>query len=54
MKEIPAWGADTIETRMRARIRETIEMIVEAELEAALGAAPSVQVVGSQNLGTLS
>jgi transposase-like protein len=43
-KEIPAWGADTIEARMRTRIRETIEMVVEEELEAALGAAPSARV----------
>ena len=42
-KEIP-WGADTIEARMRIRIRATIEMVVEEELEAALGAAPSARV----------
>jgi transposase-like protein len=43
-KVIPTWGPDTIEARMRTRIRETIEMVVEEELEAALGAAPSVRV----------
>jgi hypothetical protein len=43
-KAIPTWGPDTIEARMRTRIRETIEMVVEEELEAALGAAPSVRV----------
>ena len=43
-KEIPTWGPDTIETRMRIRIRETIQMVVEEELEAALGAAPSARV----------
>jgi len=43
-KEIPAYGPDTIEAQMRARIRETIEAIVEEELEAALGAAKSVRV----------
>ena len=44
-KAISPWGPDTIEARMRMRIRETIEMVVEEELEAALGAAPSVRVV---------
>lgn len=43
-KEIPAWGPDTIEARMRTRIRETIEMVVEEELEATLGAALSARV----------
>lgn len=43
-KEIPAFGPDTIETRMRERIRETIEAIVDDELEAAVGAAKSVRV----------
>ena len=38
------WGPDTIEARMRARIRETIEAIVDAELEAALGAEKSARV----------
>jgi transposase-like protein len=43
-KEIPVFGADTIEARMRARIRETIEAIVEEELEVAVGAAKSVRI----------
>ena len=43
-KQIPAFGPDTIEARMRARIRETIEAIVEEELEAAVGAARSMRV----------
>lgn len=30
-------GPDTIEARIRTRIRDTIEAIVEEELEAALG-----------------
>ncbi len=37
-------GADTIELRMRERIRATIEEIVEEELAAALGAGPSSRV----------
>jgi len=43
-KEIPAYGSDTIEQRMRLRIRETIEAIVDEELEAALGAEKSARV----------
>ena len=43
-KDIPTWGPDTIEERMRRRIRDTIEMVVEEELEAALGAGPSARV----------
>jgi putative transposase len=43
-KEIPTWGPDTIEARMRTRIRETIALVVEEELEAALGAAPSARI----------
>jgi putative transposase len=39
-----AFGPDTIEARMRTRIRETIEAIVEEELEAALGAEKSARV----------
>ena len=38
------WTADTIEARMRLRIRETIEAVVEEELEATLGAALSARV----------
>jgi transposase-like protein len=49
-KEIPTWGPDTIEARMRTRIRETIERVVDEELEAALSAAPSVRV-GEARLG---
>jgi putative transposase len=39
--EAPKIGGDTIELRMRERIRATIEEIVEEELAAALGAGPS-------------
>jgi hypothetical protein len=42
-KEVPAWSANTIEARMRTRIRETIEAVVEEELETALGAARSAR-----------
>src|SRR5262249_5857937 len=38
------FGADTIEERIRARIQQTIEAIVEEELEVALGAARSARV----------
>ncbi len=38
--EARAFGPDTIECVMRERVRATIEVIVEEELEAALGAAP--------------
>lgn len=37
-------GADTIERVMRERVRNTIERIVEEELEAALGAVRSARV----------
>src|SRR5207244_12262349 len=37
-------GADTIECVMRERVRDTIERIVEEELEAALGASRSARV----------
>jgi len=43
-EEIPAFGPDSIEMVMRARVRETIEAIVEEELEAALGARKSARV----------
>jgi transposase-like protein len=43
-KEIPAFGPDSIEIAMRTRIRETIEALVEEELDAALGARKSVRV----------
>jgi putative transposase len=42
--EAPRAGGDTIELRMRERIRATIEEIVEEELAAALGAGPSSRV----------
>jgi hypothetical protein len=38
------FDTDTIEARMRMRIRETITTIVEEELEAALGAEKSARV----------
>lgn len=44
------FGADTIEQAMRERVRQTIEMIVEQELEAALGAGRS-QRVGEVRVG---
>jgi putative transposase len=44
--EAPRMGGDTIELRMRERIRATIEEIVEEELAAALGAGPSSRVEG--------
>lgn len=43
-KAIPVYGPDTIETRMRIRIRETIQALVEEELEATLGAEKSARV----------
>jgi transposase-like protein len=43
-KEILQFGPDSIEVAMRARVRETIEAIVEEELEAALGARKSARV----------
>src|SRR5262249_18663707 len=43
-KEIPAFWSDTIEARIGARVRETIEAMVEEELEAVVGAAKSVRV----------
>jgi putative transposase len=39
-----AWGPDTIEAAIRDRIRGMIEMIVDEELEAALGAGRSQRV----------
>lgn len=44
------FDGDTIEQAMRRRVRETIEMIVGEELEAALGAGRSVRV-GQERLG---
>jgi transposase-like protein len=43
-KEIPAFGADSIEMAMRLRIRDTIEELVQQELDAALGAVKSARV----------
>jgi putative transposase len=43
-KEIPAFGADSIEMAMRLRIRDTIEELVKQELDAALGAGKSARV----------
>ncbi len=34
LRQAEALGSDTIEARMRTRVRETIEAIVEQELEA--------------------
>ena len=48
--EAPTFGPDTIETVMRLRIRDTIEWLVEDELEAALGATKSARV-GAQRQG---
>jgi transposase-like protein len=47
-KAIPAFGPDSIEMGMRTRIRETIEQLVNEELEAALGARKSVRVGDSR------
>ena len=49
-EEAPEFGRDSIEMMMRGRIRETIEEIVEEELDAALGAEKS-QRVGAQRAG---
>ena len=48
--EEEAFGPDSIESVMRERIRATIEVLVEQELEAALGAAKSARV-GSDRAG---
>ena len=47
-------GADTIELRMRERIRATIEEIVEEELAAALGAGPSPVTTQAVNEGPVT
>ena len=44
VRQADPFGPDTIEARMRRRIRETIEVIVEEELEIALGAEKSARV----------
>jgi transposase-like protein len=43
-KEIPAFGPDSIEMAMRLWIRDTIEGLVNQELDAALGAVKSARV----------
>src|SRR5690606_3463698 len=43
-KEVPAFGPDSIELAMRLRIRDTIEELVQQELESALGAVKSARV----------
>lgn len=43
-EEAAEFGPDTIEQVMRERVGGAIEAIVEEELEAALGAAPSARV----------
>ena len=48
--EAVAFGPDTIETMMRLRIRDTIERLVEEELEVTLGATKSARV-GDQRHG---
>jgi len=48
-KHIPVFGTDSIEVVIRARVRETIEAIVDKELEAALGAKKSARV-GARDL----
>ena len=47
------FGPDSIEKAMRERIRETIEALVEEELEIALGAARSERI-GSRHEGRSS
>ena len=44
------WGADTIEAEIRERVRGMIEVIIEEELESALGAGRS-QRVGTARIG---
>ena len=51
-KEIPLFGRDSIEQAMRQRIRDTIEALVQEELEAALGASKSARV-GEQRQATV-
>jgi putative transposase len=43
-KETPGFGPDSIEIAMRLRIRDTIEALVQEELDAALGAVKSARV----------
>jgi transposase-like protein len=49
-KEIRPFGRDSIEQAMRQRIRDTIEALVQEELDAALGASKSARV-GEQRQG---
>ena len=49
-KEVIKFDRDTIEREIRERVRHIIEEVVDAELEAALGAPPS-QRVGAQRQG---
>jgi hypothetical protein len=48
--EVVAYRPDTIETMMRLRIRNTIERLVDEELETALGATKSARV-GAERQG---
>ena len=48
--DVAQYGPDTIETVMRLRIRDTIERLVDEELETALGASKSARV-GEQRQG---
>jgi transposase-like protein len=45
---VGGFGPDSIEGGIRARVREVIQAIVNDELEAALGAGPSMRVDGRQ------
>ena len=45
-EEAAGFGRDAIETMMRERIRATIEVLIDEELDAALGAAKSQRVGG--------
>lgn len=47
-KGIPAFGRDRIEQAMRLRIRDTIEELVNEELDAALGAPKSARVAAQR------
>jgi transposase-like protein len=45
------WNPETLEAAIRERVRDTIEAVLEQELEAALGAEPSARV-GEQRCGS--
>jgi hypothetical protein len=49
-RKVARFDHDLIEATMRSRIRETIEVLVDEELTAALGAATSARV-GEQRRG---